>query len=179
MSASVADLVGPNGKTPALLTGVATWPPRRGVAWWASSRTESPSPRSAAMKSALPPAARIVATTASPRAASRPLTRTCAPRRASSRAAERPMPLVAPVTSAVLPVRSVVLMVVLSLLSVGCAIHFGKRKLGCPIQFAVGFRHGRERHRAAPDTQGTRDAAADRRRGRRADVRERGSGDHA
>ena len=55
----------------------------------------------------LPPAMRISATAASPRAASRPLTRTCAPRRASRTAAARPMPLVAPVTSVVCPARSI------------------------------------------------------------------------
>jgi hypothetical protein len=58
--------------------------------------------RSAAMKSALPPAARISATTLSPRSWSRPLTTTCAPSPANMVAIARPMLLVAPVTSAVL-----------------------------------------------------------------------------
>ena len=82
-------------------------PPPSSTARRASARTESPSVRSAATKSAFPPASRISATTASPRNASRPLTRTCVPRRASRTAAARPMPLVAPVTSAVCPARSI------------------------------------------------------------------------
>src|SRR6202011_3342768 len=55
-------------------------------------------------------AARIASTAASPRPGSRPLTRTCAPRRASRTAVARPMPLVAPVIRAVLPARSVEVM---------------------------------------------------------------------
>ena len=46
--------VGPNGKTPALLTRMSTWPPPRSVARRASARTEAASARSAAMKSAFP-----------------------------------------------------------------------------------------------------------------------------
>jgi hypothetical protein len=86
------------------------------------------------MKSAMPPAPWMAATAASPRAASRPLARTCAPRLASKAAVARPMPLVAPVTRAVVPVRSVVVMSFLPG-ELGCLIHNAERKLGCPIHF--------------------------------------------
>jgi hypothetical protein len=89
------------------------------------------------MKSAFPPAVRMAATAASPRVASRPLTRTWAPRWASSPAAARPMPLVPPVTSAVDPVRSLKAMP-FSSDKLGCLIHNAQPKVGCPIQFLLG-----------------------------------------
>src|ERR1700753_179658 len=64
MSASLTLGVGPNGKTPALLTRMSTWPPPSSMASRASARTDLASARSAAMKSALPPAARMAATAA-------------------------------------------------------------------------------------------------------------------
>src|SRR5882762_9026007 len=98
-AASVASDVGPNEKTPALLMRMST-PPRIFSACTARFATEAADERSATTKSALPCAARIAATTSSPRRASRPVTRTCAPCDASASAMARPMPEVAPVMSA-------------------------------------------------------------------------------
>ena len=61
---------------------------------------------SAPTKRALPPAASIAATVSAPRTLLRPTAITLAPSAASRRATARPMPEVAPVTSAVRPVRS-------------------------------------------------------------------------
>src|SRR6266851_4702899 len=64
------------------------------------------SPRSAAAKRAVPPAAVMAPATAPPRAGSRPCTMTTAPCRPSCTAAAWPIPDVAPVTRAVRPCRS-------------------------------------------------------------------------
>ena len=72
--------VGAAGNTPALLTRMSMRPPSTAVASVASAVTASTdAPRSAATKSAWPPSARILSTTAAPRSASRPATATCAP----------------------------------------------------------------------------------------------------
>ena len=87
--------VGPKRARPALLTKMSTAPTSS-----ASRRTSAASARSAAMNRALPPAERISWTTSAPRRASRPCTITSAPSRASCTAIARPIPDVAPVTSA-------------------------------------------------------------------------------
>src|SRR6478672_3303617 len=97
-SASSVSNVGANLYTPALLTRTSTCP-----ASAASRRTSSVLDRSAAMNRALPPAFSISLTVLAPRSALRPCTITSAPSRASSSAIARPLPAVAPVTSAVLP----------------------------------------------------------------------------
>src|SRR3954469_24542927 len=91
------------GKIPALLTSTSMRPPSAWVASAARPWDACAEPsRSAAMKSACPPAAWICATTSAPRWGLRPLTMTCAPSAANAVAIARPMLLVAPVTSAVL-----------------------------------------------------------------------------
>ena len=67
--------------------------------------TAAASPTSAATKRARPPSAEIASTTFLPRSASRPWTTTSAPSRARRSAIARPIPEVAPVTSAVWPTR--------------------------------------------------------------------------
>src|ERR1700743_1099493 len=59
MSASLAWAVGPNGKTPALLPRMSTWPPPSSMARRASARTDLASARLAAMKWALRAPARV------------------------------------------------------------------------------------------------------------------------
>ena len=81
-------------------------PPSAPVASSASSLARRALPsRSAAMNPARPPAASISATTSLPRVSLRPATTTWAPSAANATAIARPMLLVAPVTSAVLPAR--------------------------------------------------------------------------
>src|SRR5215469_5399409 len=79
-------------------------PPRTDAACRASEREASALPSSSAItKSARPPRARMPSTTCAPRWALRPEMTTCAPSAANASAIARPMLLVAPVTSAVLP----------------------------------------------------------------------------
>src|SRR5690242_8585904 len=98
--------IGPKyGLAAALLTRMSSRP------WaWAMSRIRpwiwSMSPMWQARTSALPPAARIAAATVSQSSALRLDTITCAPCAASAFAIASPMPRLAPVTSATLPVRS-------------------------------------------------------------------------
>src|SRR5712691_9504060 len=98
-TSSVVSCVGPNGKTPALLIRISTWPLPSSTALLATSRALDASRRSDAIKSASPPAAWMSATVCSPRAALRPTTMTCIPSWASLLATARPIPLVPPVTS--------------------------------------------------------------------------------
>src|SRR2546426_350052 len=91
----------PNGKIPALLIRISTWPFPSSTALLATSRALDASRRSDDIKSASPPAARISATVFSPRSALRPTTMTWMPSWASLLAAARPIPLVPPVISAV------------------------------------------------------------------------------
>src|SRR5712671_3573003 len=101
---------------PALLTRMSIRPPSTEVASWASAREASGLPsRSACTNSARPPRDRIPSTTSLPRCPLRPETTTCAPSAANSSAIARPMLLVAPVTSAVLPSSRPVIRVLLAL----------------------------------------------------------------
>src|SRR2546428_8478499 len=100
-TSSVVSCVGPNGKIPALLIRISTWPFPSSTALLATSRALDASRRSDDIKSASPPAARISATVFSPRSALRPTTMTWMPSWASLLAAARPIPLVPPVISAV------------------------------------------------------------------------------
>jgi hypothetical protein len=77
--------------------------PKARTAASTSPRASLTRPRSAACQEAFPPSAPISATTPRPAAASRPLTTTAAPSRAHARAIARPMPRVAPVTTATRP----------------------------------------------------------------------------
>src|SRR5258708_31142087 len=89
---------------PALLTRMSIRSPSSEVASWASAREASGLPsRSACTNSARPPRDLIPSTTSLPRCPLRPETTTCARSAANSSAIARPMLLVAPVTSAVLP----------------------------------------------------------------------------
>src|SRR5229473_8449149 len=88
--------VAPNQENPALLTSTSTWP-----ASAARRSMLSGSPRSAATNRACPPDSSICSTARAPRPASRPCTMTSKPSRARAVAMARPMPEVAPVTSAV------------------------------------------------------------------------------
>ena len=74
--------------------------------FWNSASIAPVSPMWAAMALATPPSARMPATTASQASCLRLETITCAPKDASRRAVASPMPREAPVTMAVLPVRS-------------------------------------------------------------------------
>ena len=89
--ASVVSALGPSSQNPALLTSTSTSP-----ASAARRRTSSGEARSARMKR--PP---VSAATSWPRASSRPLTTTFAPRSPNNCAVARPMPDVPPVTSTV------------------------------------------------------------------------------
>src|SRR3989441_2523584 len=100
-TSSVVSCVGPNGKIPALLIKISTWPFPSSTALLATARALDASRRSEEIKSASPPAARICATVFSPRSALRPTTMTWTPSWASLLAAARPIPLVPPVISAV------------------------------------------------------------------------------
>src|SRR6266852_4625139 len=100
-TSSVVSCVGPNGKIPALLIRISTWPFPSSTALLATSRALDASRRSDEIKSAAPPAARISAAVFSPRSALRPTTMTWKPSWASLLATARPIPLVPPVISAV------------------------------------------------------------------------------
>src|SRR5215472_1420084 len=56
-SSSVISCVGPNGKIPALLIRISTWPFPSSTAFFATARAPDASRRSDEIKSALPPAA--------------------------------------------------------------------------------------------------------------------------
>src|SRR5260370_10928534 len=100
---------------PALLTRMSIRPPSTEVASWASAREASGLPsRSACTNSARPPRDRIPSTPSLPRCPLRPEMTTCAPSAANSSAIARPMLLVAPVTSAVLPSSRPVIRVLLA-----------------------------------------------------------------
>src|SRR5258708_1806722 len=89
---------------PAVFTKISIRPPRTRVASAARVRDAAAEPsRSATIRSPFPPAARISATTASPRSWLRPLTTTWAPSAAKAVARAAPMLLVEPVISAVFP----------------------------------------------------------------------------
>ena len=78
--------------------------PRTDAACPASAREASALPSSSAItKSAWPPREQMPSATCAPRRALRPETTTCAPSAANASAIARPILLVAPVTSAVLP----------------------------------------------------------------------------
>src|SRR6478752_6949512 len=100
--------VGPNQEKPALLTRMSTLP-----ASSARRVTAPASPTSAATKRARPRSAEIASTTVVPRPASRPWTTTSAPSRARRSAIARPIPEVAPVTSALWPSRVLRLLVLM------------------------------------------------------------------
>src|SRR5258707_9543079 len=100
---------------PALLTRMSIRPPSTEVASWASAREACGLPsRSACTNSARPSRDRIPSTTSLPRCPLRPETTTCAPSAANSSAIARPMLLVDPVTSAVLPSSRPVIRVLLA-----------------------------------------------------------------
>src|SRR5580704_8440416 len=87
--------VGPNQDIPALFTKTSTGPTASIM-----PRSASRSLRSAATNRPRPPCAAISWTTSAPRSGSRPCTTTSHPSPASRTAVARPMPEVAPVTSA-------------------------------------------------------------------------------
>ena len=90
------------GQRAALWTSTSTCPPSASVAAEAKLRsTSGAAARSDGRNAAAPPSARMSATTASPLALSRPVTRTVYPWAARARAVAAPMPLVDPVTIAV------------------------------------------------------------------------------
>src|SRR6266852_564476 len=93
--ATSSSAVGPHAENPALLTKTSMSP-----ACSASFRISAGLPRSAARKRALPPDRSISSTVCAPRPASRPCTITSKPSVASFTATARPIPDVAPVTSA-------------------------------------------------------------------------------
>src|ERR1700677_252287 len=97
--------------TPALLTRMSTWPHNLS-ARATIAETSSKSATSAGSAIAVPPLARISSTTLmalSKEAPARSLTTTFAPRAASPRACERPRPEPAPVTIALLPSNSILM----------------------------------------------------------------------
>src|SRR6266851_8964738 len=98
----------------------------------ARSSSWAGSPRSAAAKRAVPPAAVMAPATAPPRAGSRPCTMTTAPCRPSCTAAAWPIPDVAPVTRAVRPWRSRCSSLLLSFLVETCVLLVGHHSLRRP-----------------------------------------------
>jgi hypothetical protein len=108
IASSTVGVVEP-GKMPALLTSTSMCPPSASRAASASSCEVRAEPSSAAARNCpWPPASWIALTTSAPRDASRPLRTTLAPWAAKATAIARPMLLVAPVTSAVFPLHSLV-----------------------------------------------------------------------
>src|SRR5687768_7358292 len=95
---------GPRSMRPALLTRMSSRPKRSTVACTAAVAFAL-SMMSLAMASAVPPACSISETRASSRSFRRATTATAAPSAASARAVACPMPLLAPVTRAIVPVR--------------------------------------------------------------------------
>src|SRR5882724_5941282 len=94
-AATSSSAVGPHAENPALFTKTSMSPTCS-----ASRRISAGLPRSAARKRALPPDRSISSTVCAPRPASRPCTITSKPSVASFTATARPIPDVAPVTSA-------------------------------------------------------------------------------
>src|ERR1700745_2950607 len=76
---SVVSCVGPNGKVPALLIRISTWPFPSSIHLLAAARALDASRRSEEIKSALPPDPRISATVLLPCSALRPTTKTWMP----------------------------------------------------------------------------------------------------
>ncbi|KWA57720.1 hypothetical protein WT42_07565 [Burkholderia stagnalis] len=100
-SASSMSANGASFATPALTNTASSRAPAAAIAL-ASSRAAATLPVSLRIASASPPSVRCAAASAS---ASRPVMITRAPSDANACAAARPMPLVPPVTSTVLPVK--------------------------------------------------------------------------
>src|ERR1700752_93324 len=129
---SVVAAVGPKAPIAALLTRMSIRP----ASWSASvasARAELSTRSAAGMKSAVPPSARVDCPTAFPRSSSRPAMIPCAPSPASARAVAAPIPLVEPVTRAIL---SLSLMMVSNRTKLGCAIQDGDSQVDCQIHFS-------------------------------------------